>query len=247
MTMVQDAQADAATAAAAVDQAEADLVSGKRSISAAALNKLRDGWRHAELTAQRSRRAAEEDRRSQRLQGLEVIGAEVDKLAEPQHTEPLAQALRDVTAACARFRGLAGAHDADVADLIAAAADLRAEPAAPDGPRETSSFVAVNGAIIAHRRVTVRPLGNRIQTALGHAVSGDIDRAVAEVRTAATAPEPKRPDFLLRNVRSGMIQPIYGPLNDGLKAQLKSTNPRSGELEELSDYDVKRYMEGSLA
>jgi hypothetical protein len=246
-TDVQGAQAEAAATAAAVDQAEGDLVSGRRSISAAALNKLRDGMRHAELTLQRTRTAAEEQRRSARLQGLEAIGAEVDKLAEREHTEPLEQTLRDLATAAAHFRTLAAAHDADVADLVAAASDHQAEPAAPEGPRATSSFVAVNRGTIAHRRVTVRPLGDRNQAAIGHAVNGDISRAVAEVRTAAEMPKPKRPDHLLRNERSGMLVPIYGPLSDGMQAQFKSNNPRSGELEELSDHDIDRYMRGELA
>jgi hypothetical protein len=78
-------------------------------------------------------------------------------------------------------------------------------------------------------------------------MGGDIGRAVAEVGAAATAPEPKRPDHLLRNVRSGMIVAIQGPLSDGMQAQLQSTNPRSGQLVELSDFDVDRYMKGELA
>jgi hypothetical protein len=246
-TDVQDAQAGAAAAKTAVDQAEDDLLSGKRSISAAALHKLRDGWRHADLTAQHTRQAAEEQRRGARLKGLEAIGTEVDKLAQPEHTEQLAEALRDFAAACARFRALADAHDADVADLVAAAVDLKAEPTAPAGPRETSSYVAVNGDTITHKRVTVRPLGGHVGAALGHAMGGDIGRAVAEVRAAATAPEPERPDHLLRNVRSGMIVAIQGPIGDGMQAQLKASNPRSGDLVELSSYDVDRYMKGELA
>jgi hypothetical protein len=246
-TGVQDPQAAVAAAKTAVDQAEADLVSGKRSISATALNKLRDGWRHADLTAQCTRVAAEEQRRSARLEGLEAIGAEVDKLAQPEHTGPLNQALRDVTAACARFRALAEDHDADVADLIAAAADLRTETAAPAGPRETSAYVALEGDSIAHRRTTVRPLGSRVQAALGHALGGDIDRAVAEVRTAVTAPEAKRPDHLLRNARSGNLLAITGSQSDVMKGQLKTNNPRSGDLIELDELDVDRYMKGELA
>jgi hypothetical protein len=175
-----------------------------------------------------------------------AIGAEVDKLAEPEHTEQLAEAVRDIAAACARFHTVAGAHDADLADLIAAATDLRAEPAAPGGPRETSSFIAVKGDTITHRRIVTTPLAGHAQAALTHAMRGDIDRAVAEIRTATTAPERKRPDHLLRNLRSGMLVAITGELNDGMKAQLRTTNPRSGELEELSGHDVEKYMRGEL-
>lgn len=68
-------------------EAEADLLSGKRSVSADVLHKLRDGWRHADLTAQHTRQAAEEERREAWLTGLAAIGAEVDKLAQPEHAE----------------------------------------------------------------------------------------------------------------------------------------------------------------
>jgi hypothetical protein len=247
-TDVQDAQADAAAAKNAVAEAEADLLSGKRSISADLLHKVTDRWRHADLTAQRARLAAEEERRSTRLKGLEAIGAEVDKLAQPEHSDQLADAMRDIAAACARFHLLAQAHDADLADLVAAATDLRAEPAALAGPRETSSYVAVKGDTIAHRRVVLTPLAGHVRAALAHAMNGDINQAVTEIRTATKAvPEPRRPDHLLRNVRSGNIVEIYGPLTDGMKAQLRSSNPRSGELDELSDHDIDLYMEGELA
>jgi hypothetical protein len=246
-TEVQDAQAAATAARNDVDQAQADLLSGKRSISADVLHKVTDRWRHADLTAQRARLTAEEERLSERLKALEAIGTEIDKLAQPEHAEQLAEAVRDIAAACARFRTVAEAHDADVADLVAAATDLRAEPAAPGGPRETSSFIAVKGATIAHRRVVITPLAGHAQAALAHAMSGDVNRAIAEVRAVAMAPEPRRPDHLLRNARSGMLVPIYGELNDGMKAQLRASNPRSGDLDELSDDDVDRYMKGELA
>jgi hypothetical protein len=242
ITDVQDAQADVAAARNAVDEAEADLLSGRRSVSADVLHKLRDGWRHADLTAQRTRQAAEEKRRDARLKGLEAIGAEVGKLAQAEHTEQLAEALRDVAAACARFRALADAHDADVADLVAAATDLGAEPAAPGGPRGTSSHVAVKGATIIHKRVTVTPLGGHVRAALEHAVSGDIDRAVAEVQSSAREPEPRRPDHVLRNRRSGMLFTTDGDLGDGMRSQI-----RTGDLIELSGYDVDRYMTGEFA
>jgi hypothetical protein len=95
--------------------------------------------------------------------------------------------------------------------------------------------------------LTERPLGARVGAALGHALSGDIGRAAAEVHAAATAPEPRRPDHLLRNVRSQMLVPVYGALNDGMRAQLKTSNLRSGDLGELRpDTDVDRYMKGDL-
>lgn len=246
-TSVQEAQANAAAARDAVGEAEADLVSGKRSISSEVLHKLTDSWRHADLTAQGARQKAEQERREARLNGLAAIGAQVDELARAEHAERLADALRTAAAACNQVLALAAAHDADVAALVATATDFRAEPAAPAGPRGTSAYVAVKGATITHGRTTVSPLGNRIRAALGYAVSGDVDRAVAEVQSVTAAPEPKRPDHLLRNLRSGMLVAITGELNDGMKAQLKTTNPRSGELVELDEHDVEKYMRGELA
>lgn len=246
-TEVQDAQADAEIAKQAVNEAEADLLSGKRSVSADLLHKLTDSWRHANLTAQRTRQTAEEERREARLDGLAAIGAEVDKLADPEHAAQLAEALRDVGAACSRFRAIAQAHDADVAHLVETATALHVEAAAPGGPRETSSFVAVQGGTIAHRRIVIAPLANHVQAALAHAMSGDVDRALAEVRMAVKAsPGPRRPDHLLRNIRSGNLVPIYGDLSDGMKAQLRTNSPRSGELVELSEHDVDRFMDGEL-
>ena len=239
---VQDAEASAAAAEQAVDQAEADLVSGKRSISSTALHKLRDGWRYADLTAQRTRPAADEERRDARLKGLEAIGAEVDKLGQPAHTEPLAEALRDIAAAADRFRLLAAAHDGDVAELVAAARDLGAEPPAPAGPCGSSGYVAVTGGgAIAHKRLTVAPLGGHVRAAIGHAVNGDIDQAVAEVQTATTAPEPRRPDHVLRN-RNGALFTMDGPLGDGMLSQI-----RAGDLAELGPREVERWMRGELA
>jgi len=246
-TTTEDPQASVADAERDVVQAEADIASGKRSISEAALHKLRDAWRHADLTAQGARQKAEQDRREARLSGLAVIGAKVDELARPEHAEKLADALRAAAAACNQVLALAAAHDADVAALVAAATDFRAEPVAPAGPRGTSAYVAVKGTAITHGRVTVSPIASHVREALGHAMSGDVDRAVAKVQAVATTPEPRRPDHLLRNMLSGNIVPIYGELNDGMKAQLKTTNPRSGQLVELSDHDVNLYMEGRLA
>lgn len=240
-TSVDDAAAAAAAAEQDVDRAETDLASGSRSVTAAALHKLRDTWRHADLTAQSARQRAEQQRREARLSGLTAIGAEVDKLAAGDEMEALGDALRVVAMACARVRDIAGAHDTAVASLVAAAADLGAEPMAPGGPRGTSGYVAVKGTAIIHKRVTVSPVGSRIRAALEHAMSGDPDRAVAEVGAATQLPEPKRPDYLLRGA-NGMIISMTGPLNQGMEAQV-----RTGGVTLLSEHDIDLYMAGELA
>jgi len=240
-TNTADAQADAEAAKNAVDQAEADLVSGKRSISAEVLHKVTDRWRHATLSAQRDLSRTQEAHHRARLEGLAAIGAEVDKLAQPDRAGALAEALRDVADACDKVRTIAAAHDADVAELAAAAADLQAEPAAPGGPRATSAFVAVSGRSVIHKRTKLSPVSDRIAQALQHALNGDLGRAAAEVQSAVHSPDPKRPDYLLRG-NGGMLIPIHGELNDGMQSHI-----RTGGVQQLPDYDIDRYMKGELA
>jgi hypothetical protein len=148
-TTVEDAQAAVADAKTAVDRAETDLPSGRRSISADALHLLRDGWRHADLTAQRTRQAAEEERRSARLKGLEGIGAEVDKLAQSEHTEQLdGDALLDNQTFYDRVTSMdpdSPGYRKQVQEIVAtatateqgpAAQAAPAAPAAPPGPQQ---------------------------------------------------------------------------------------------------------------
>ena len=159
-------------------------------------------------SAEAARQKAEQERREARLSGLAAIGARSTSSPGPSTLNssqtPCARPLSRAT----RSGCLAAAHDADVAALVAAATDFRAEPAAPAGPRGTSAYIAVKGAAIMHGRVTVSPIGDRIRAALEHAMSGDIGRAIAKVRSVTATPEPRRPDHLLRNARSGMLVPI---------------------------------------
>jgi vacuolar-type H+-ATPase subunit E/Vma4 len=241
MTTTTDPQADAAAAKKAVDEAEADLVSGKRSVSADVLHKLQDAWRHADLSAQGTRQKAERERREARLTGLTAVGDQVDELARGDNAERLMDALRAAAAACARVGAIAASHDADVAALVAVASDLGAEPAAPGGPRSTSAYIAVKGTAIVHKGVTVSPIGDRIRAALGWAIGGNLRMAAAEVQTVTRTRDPQRPDHLLRNP-AGMLFPIHGPLNDGMSSQV-----RTGSLAKLSEHEIDLYMKGELA
>lgn len=243
---VDDTAAAAAAAKGNVDRAEADIASGSRSITAAALHKLRDAWRHADLAAKGERARAEQVRAQARLDGLAAVGAEVDKLAESDETTALADAIRAVAATCARVRQLVKAHDAAVAELAEAARDLGAEPIAPGGPRRTSARVGViggrgKGDSMAHERIVVSPVGDHLRAALEHALGGDPDRAVAEIQPVTVRPERKRPDHLIRNRRSGNIIAMTAELNAEMLAQI-----RSGDIEELFGHDVDLYMEGEL-
>ena len=127
---VADTEADAAGARQDVERAERDLATGARNVGVSALHKLRDAWRHADLSAQGARERAERDRQAARLKGLAEIGAEVGRLAAGTDLDGLGQALADVATAAGRARAIAAAHDAAVADLIAAA--VRSASAAMD-------------------------------------------------------------------------------------------------------------------
>jgi hypothetical protein len=246
-TSVKDAGAAAATAKRDVDDAEAELASGSPSVTASALHKLRDAWRHADLAAQGAQVRAEQDRRNARIKGLEMIGTEIDKLAGAGTAAAMEDALRDVAAACARVRELAGSHDAAVFEFVQAAEDFGAEPPAPGGPRATSARIAVrkdraNGDSVLHGRTLVSPVGSKIQAAIAFAVEGDPDRAVAHARPAAELPEPGRPKYLLRDVRSRNVIAMTSEPAEAMYSRI-----RSGDIELLSGYDIDLYMAGELA
>ncbi len=238
----KQAEADATAARGEVDRAEQEIASGSKRVTAGALHRVRDAWRHADLTAQATRKQAEMDRRAVRMTGLEKIGAEVDKLAASDETAEMTAALRDVAAACARFRDLAAAHDEAVAELVAAAQDLGAEPAAPGGPRATSAHVAVARDSVVHRRTKVSPLGGAM-TALAKAMEGDVDAALAELKVAMPQPEPKRPSYLLRG-ENGQLIALTGELDPFMAARIR--DPKSG-LTKLSEHEIDLYLAGTLA
>jgi hypothetical protein len=240
-TSLKQAETDAAAARGDVDRAEQEIASGSKRVTATALHKLRDAFRHADLSAQAARKQAELDRRAVRMTGLEKIGAEVDRLVASDETAEMTAALRDVAAACARFRALAAAHDEAVAELVAAAQDLGAEPPAPGGPRATSAYVAVARNAIVHRRTKVSPLGS-CATALAKAMEGDVDAALAELKVAVQQREPKRPDYLLRG-GSGQLIAITGELDPAMAARIRDPN---GDVKQLSEQEIDLYLAGTL-
>lgn len=229
-------------AKAAVAAAEDDILTGKRSVTAAALHKIADTARHATLTAEAARQRAEQERAKARLEGLEAVGAEVAKLTGSEYPPGLAEAFADIADACARARAIAAAHDADVAELADTAQRLGAEDAAPAGPRKSSGFLAVTGGGITLRDKTISPVGERILTAITHAVAGDAERAFAEVRTVRQEAEAKRPAHVLRQVSNGLLFPVDGDLD-----QFQLGKLRKGEMTELSAAEVDLWMKGEFA
>src|SRR5213592_4976024 len=105
-TDVAHAEREAVEAAGAVAAAEERLASGGRGVTAAGLHKLRDAFRHADLTARGMRERAERERSAARLAGLEEIGVQVDALAGTA-VEGLADAVAEVARACGRVREMA--------------------------------------------------------------------------------------------------------------------------------------------
>lgn len=246
-TSVKDAGAAAATAKRDVDDAEAELASGSQGVTVSALHKLRDAWRHADLTAQGAQVRAEQDRRSARIKGLEMIGTEIDKLAGAGTAAAMEDALRDVAAACARVRELAGSHDAAVSEFVEAAEDLGAEPPAPGGPRATSARIAIrkdraNGDSVLHGRTLASLVGSKIEAAIAYAVEGDPGRGAAHAQPVTQLQEPDRPKYLLRDVRSRNVIAMTSEPDAAMYSRI-----RSGDVELLSGYDIDRYMEGELA
>lgn len=237
---VTQAEADAAAARENVDRTEADIATGNRRVTASALHKIRDAWRHADLTAEGARKRADQERRAARLAGLEQIGTAVEQLAASTETAAMTGALRDVATACARFRELAAGHDAAVAELVAAAQDHGVEPAAPGGPRGTSAHVAVEHGAIVYKRTRVRPLGS-CSPALSKAMEGDVAGAIAELDITTHQAEPKRPDYLLRG-ENGMLIAITGELNGPMAGQIST-----GVVQRLGEREIDRWMAGELA
>lgn len=235
-TTPADAQAAADQAAAAVTDAENKIASGRRGVSADMLNKLRDAHRHAQLTLKGAQQKAAQQQAEARTAGLTEIGTAVDQIAAEGLGQDLPGALQELAGAAAKVRRLAAAHDADVAQLIAAANDLQVEPKAPGGPRASSAGVAVHQGGILHGRTHLLPVGANIERAIADAVAGDPERGASQVRHTATEPEPRRPRHLIRT-DNGVH--ALDNLPSVLAAQL-----RSGQAQELTDTEADRYMAG---
>ncbi|MGW3193706.1 hypothetical protein ACWDBD_03780 [Streptomyces sp. NPDC001118] len=237
---MKDPQAAVQQAGTAVKQAEARLASGDRSVSAEALHRLRDRFRHASLAADGAQARAEQERQAARLEGLEQVGAEVDRLVSDDTTGGIREALRAAAVAVSKVRALAAMHDGRVADLQAAAADLDVEPIAPGGPRRTSARVATDPESIMHRDSRVTFVSGQVERALGLVLAGDVEAAAAEVRPVVPVRLVERPERLFRG-RGGVLVPLSAHPNTHQLAQL-----RSGDLVELGQADIERYMAGEL-
>jgi hypothetical protein len=240
---VAEAERAAAVAGAEVQAAEAQIASGaRRTVSAGALNKLRDTWRHAELAREGARARAEREHKEARLSALAEVGAQADELAASLATE-LPRVVAAAVAGLAALHQLEGEYDATLAGLMSAAAELGAEPPAPSGsPRESSPYVALTSGrdALMHKNLELRPIGPAIGKAIACAIEGDAEGALAAV-SPVTVRKPQRLDHYFRTT-GGQILGMSDPLHPGIVIQVKA-----GELTPLEDPDeVDRYLRGEL-
>jgi hypothetical protein len=237
---VDAADRDAADASAAVDTAEQDLASGGQSVTVSGLHKLRDRFRHAELTARGAHERAERERAAARTAGLEEIGRQVDALAEETGSQ-LAEALQEVGDAVAKVRQIVTVHDASVADLIAAGRDLRAETRAPAGPRASSAYIAVAADSISHKLTTLHQVGGRLATVLKLAADGKPTEAVDKAHLVTQIAAPHRAAWYLRGPEGQIFTYSRQKLPDGWLGQLAR-----GEMQRLNDREIDLYLRGEL-
>jgi hypothetical protein len=238
------AEADQAAAAAAVGAAEADLAAGRRGITADTLHRLRDDYRHAQLSAEGAKVKAERAREAARLAALGEVGRQVDQLAIADVAGELADVLQVITDACARARSITGAWDGSVRDLIEAACDLGVSDAPPGGPAKASGYLAARNLggdqSITHHRVRLTPVSTDLARAIDRAVLGHPDDGLALIAGVRELPEPKRPDLVVRG-RGGWCQPIFGELNENQRSQV-----RTGDLKVLDNDEVEAWLRGDL-
>jgi hypothetical protein len=243
-TDIADAEQDTAEAAAAVNRAEADLAAGKGGVSANVLHKLRDNYRHAALAAQGARAKAERDREAARLSALEELGRQVDELASSALASEMGEALQAVTDGCERARRIAQSWDKSVAELFEAARDLGVGEAAPGGPRKKSGHLAVciraGDQSITHDRTRLGYVSTRLAQAIEYAVLGRPYDGLALAPGRCELPEAKRRQYYLR-APNGMVHEL-DKLSEPLAAQV-----RSGDLQQLTEPEIRAYLEGELS
>lgn len=234
---VTAAQADSARVAAQVDDLEEGLASGRRSVSAVALNKARDLMRHAELTLAGKQAKAEREAAQARLEALGQLGAQVDALAASAPGR-LEERLRALAAAAEAARAEIALHNAQLADLAEAARELAVEPPAPGGPRESSGFIAFAGHGVQHERTAVHPVADPAAV-ITLAVAGDVPGALAEALPVRVADPPRRAEHYLRSASGALI--TAGDITPALEAQI-----RAGQLRHLTEPEIAAYLRGDL-
>ena len=191
----------------------------------------------AELAQQRipvARQREEREREDARRAALEQLGTEVDGFyAEAAASTALADAARSVTESVAALRAAVAAHNGRVRGYEGRAAALGTRPGVR-GPRPEDAYVGHGGGI-RHRHLAVREVGaNELSYAVSHAVAGDLDKAVAELRTTHDhSPRPPRQAWRDKHGILGVI-PVYG---GGLPSDMASMIGE-GRLVKLSDEEV---------
>jgi len=238
-TTMDPETADRAAAAArqAVVEAERAITGGRR-VSLDKLTALVTRARHADLEATATHAQAEQAREQARQEALAALGTEIDAMAAAD-AEGLAEALAGIADAMSRAQRAARAWDEHLAEVARAARDLNCSGPAPGGPREADQRVAVNrDGTVLHGETTLKPVASRMETALQHALDGDVAsaQAVAEVKTRT--PVPARAAHYVRGP-GGMVVPVQGDLNEQQRSQV-----RTGALVELNESQIRAYLAG---
>ena len=148
---------------------------------------------HAEMRIEVTRRRYAEAREAERRRQLAGLGGRVETFyAETAASRTIPVLASNVAEAVAAFHAGIAAHNERVAGYHREAEDLGTQPG-PHGPRAQDSHVGrTNG--IRYRHMEVLPVsGNAEAYALHHLVSGDVDKAMAElVVTHDHTPQPPR-------------------------------------------------------
>jgi hypothetical protein len=207
MTDLAAAETAAAEAEHQADEAERAAIHGVAEPDAAAVITAREKARLAQLRADAARGRQAQARANERLTALAVLGESIDQLATAaagQGSEQLAGLLAAVASAAEAVRVAAREHNDQVADLVKRAADLQTEPHGPDGPRESSAYVAAGqDGMIRHRRTEVRLItATEADRAIGAAADGDMATAVALV-SAVRQHQQRRQDHVYEIIMTG--------------------------------------------
>jgi hypothetical protein len=159
-----------------------------------------------------AQRRAEQAKETARREACADLGGKITALyndvSQATTGTVLAQQAAD---AVARLRQWAAEHDAKVEALRAEAASLGARMVGGQ-PHRDHAFVCVAGDAVRHEHRQVDKIGpTRIDYAVHHAVTGDVDAAARELGVSKDHTPPK-PDYYLRDTAwNGIgIVAVYG-------------------------------------
>jgi len=228
-------------AAAVLRDSEADLATGRRTVSADALHRHLDNYRHAQLAAEGAKAKAERAAATARITALGEVGRQVDDLAAADVVDELRDVLQVISDGCARARSITQDWDDSVRKLISTAAGLGVGEPPPGGPAKASGFLAVRTSqgsqFITHHRVRLTLVGTDLSRAIDRAVLGRPHDGLLLINGVTELPEPQRPRYVVRG-RGGVFTPLE-ELTEAQWAQVKT-----GDLQLLEPDEVEAWLRG---